>query len=392
MKSRIFIAFLCLLLMVTTPALATVDLCSYLEDMKWAAVSVDPKSNFLDVYLGTGDKWKEHDSFKRYILPDDTKPAAPDQMIERIDKLIVLFDVSKNFEVGNGPSLRNSLQLQLKALRDRIVPLQAQTVVSWQVEKDFVDTTFDRSEGTSVCNGSTFTSNSVFLEDSLTVPPLVLNIDKMVLVEGLPSFENFRYIATLEQAVEIRAIVTEIQQIFTTLQLVAVNRATIRLHTIDQAWSNYLEKGYSQYPWESLLNSYVGTFSWTEAPKSQWVLLHPEVAALADIRATSGASVEGALLLHGLGYIRYFGDKRDWYTGLSATASLTTDESFGAGAGATLHFGHTSIYKSIPHVSVGILWHDFKDGSSGPILGISLDFWRLLNSDNAEDLYQKAIN
>jgi hypothetical protein len=167
--------------------------------------------------------------------------------------------------------------------------------------------------------------------------------------------------------------------------------AAKRLTEIDRGWSNYLEKGFSQYPWEVVLNSRTVGFNWTSPPRRQWIFLHPEAGALIDARASKRASTETGLLVHGLGHLWYFGASRGTFVGLSGTASVSNDPAFGAGAGGTLHWGNTTVHSRVPHVSLSVLWQDYAVGKAGLAIGVSLDFWRLAQATNGEDMYQSAV-
>jgi hypothetical protein len=203
------------------------------------------------------------------------------------------------------------------------------------------------------------------------------------------------YYATLRQAIEFRAVTDRIQVTFRAVKRKPFERVTARLADIDLGWSNYLEKGFSQYPWESVLNSYVtpklfGAFAWDKAPHEQLVFLHPELGIELDTRSAQDASAQVSLMIHALGYIHYFGETRDWFLGASATMTFS-DQDFGLGIGPTLHMGWANAYSILPHISVGAYWHDFESGGRGPILGFSLDFWRLLNKTSGASFYQAAL-
>ncbi len=210
------------------------------------------------------------------------------------------------------------------------------------------------------------------------------------LVKKPPTGSPSVYYATVTQAIEIRAVVDRMRTIFVALKEKPYERVTARLTDIDASWSNYLEKGYSQYPWESLLNSYVTPFTWESPPHHQFVFLHPELGFEIDTRAAKGSSAQAALMVHTVGYVAYPSDARDWFVGGSATLTFS-DQDFGLGIGPTLHVGWAKTYSVLPHISVGAYWHDFSSGSHGPIIGFSLDFWRLLNKDNGSDLFKSAL-
>jgi hypothetical protein len=96
-------------------------------------------------------------------------------------------------------------------------------------------------------------------------------------------------------------------------------------------------------------------------------------------------------MLHTLGYIHYFGDERSWFLGASATLSFS-DVDHGLGIGPTLHFGSARTHSYIPHVSIGLLWHDFENGPDGPVLGVSIDLMRLFDHDGPMAEYKAALS
>jgi len=84
------------------------------------------------------------------------------------------------------------------------------------------------------------------------------------------------------------------------------------------------------------------------------------------------------LLVHGLGYIHYFGSDRSWFCGASATGCVTADEGNGFGYGITVHLGSTLVTSTLPHVSVGVLWHDGRD-DDGLQVSLGIDLLRLFD-------------
>lgn len=158
---------------------------------------------------------------------------------------------------------------------------------------------------------------------------------------------------------------------------VDVSSAVVALSQNAVAWENYLQRGYPQYPWENLANSWLVSSAWDRAPSGQFVLLHPEPGALMDVDRADTADLSAGLLVHGLGYLRYFGDDRAWFCGASATGCLTGDEGNGFGYGLTLHVGSTKASNPLPHISVGLLYHDGVE-DDGFQVSLGVDVLRLL--------------
>ncbi len=127
------------------------------------------------------------------------------------------------------------------------------------------------------------------------------------------------------------------------------------------AWSNYLQDGYSQFPWElaanSLIDSWHGPNHLSEPPNWQLVLLHPELGV--SMRATreySEVKPEVVVLVQALGFVNYPSESNNWFWGLSTTG--TFNDSYGFGIGGTLLLGGKSLSSFLPPISVGIQFYD----------------------------------
>jgi len=237
---------------------------------------------------------------------------------------------------------------------------------------------FAKSSAHDTCGDEQVASDAVFFARP-GVPPLVLVAQAMApsVIPGVPASTGAVLYASAREAMAVRATVGAVQTLFSAERQQALDGAVARLTTISRGWTHYLEHGYSQYPWEAALNS-VGT-SWSRAPRLQIVLIHPEPAALLDLREAKRSVLEGALLVHGAGLIGYGGDTRSWFLGASATAAVTTSRALGLGGGGTLHLGHTALRARVPHVSLSVLAFATR-GKKAPFIGLSVDLWRLLGS------------
>lgn len=384
------------------PAAWAQDLCALVLDTTHH-LAVDPSSDayraFEDAYTGGAEKaWREVPGALRYRAPDQEEPGpalGPGEILERLWSLEEAVRTSPAFadERKNGSFLREILTRQITAVRAEVLPLKAEEELEWRSAKDFVGTRWHRVQRPpAACAGAEYATDTLYFSEQGPKSPVALRIVPFADLD--PDVENAIYLADPEQAAEFRVVVAEVNALFLPFRLAALNRTVRRLDEIDKAWENYLTKGYSQYPWEALVNSWrrLNRFSWSSPPTRQFVFLHPEAAMVMDARSTEGAALDGSLLLHGLGYIHYFGATRNWFLGASATGAVTTDEDLGLGVGGTLHFGHSAIQSRVPHVSLSVLFHDTRSGSNGPFIGVSVDLWRLFEAAGSEGIYRSVLS
>jgi hypothetical protein len=166
-----------------------------------------------------------------------------------------------------------------------------------------------------------------------------------------------------------------------------------RMSEINDAWKNYLQNGYSQYPWELLINSELYRGPWYEPPDHQLVVFHPEVGFSADIlHGASEANVDAALMIHALGYVKYTGTSNDSYFGGSLSFMYDDEDKLAAGLAA--HLGFAKFGTALPAFTVGVYWRDFDHGlSRGNLeLGMSIDLLRLLDREGGDKAFlQQAL-
>ena len=135
-------------------------------------------------------------------------------------------------------------------------------------------------------------------------------------------------------------------------------------------WVNYLDRGFSQYPWEAMINGWATSYSVESPPGHQFIILHPDAALELGPMRTSEATVKEALTLATLGWIDYYGDAGQSFWGVAGAVSFRDD--MGLGVGGQLYFGSTA--------SIGLMWHDRNrdDRIDGrPFLSVSIDLFRL---------------
>jgi hypothetical protein len=154
-----------------------------------------------------------------------------------------------------------------------------------------------------------------------------------------------------------------------------------------ERWENYLDKGYSQYPWESLFNGAVLDIPELGPPDRQWIVLHPALGIEVSTRELDEMQVKEALDLEVIGYLKYRGAKYEDFWGGSLTVSLRDD--VGPGFGVLAHVSRS--------FNIGLSWHDFdRDGAyfdDSPCVFCSLDVFRFVSSTGSKlrDRYESTV-
>ncbi len=148
----------------------------------------------------------------------------------------------------------------------------------------------------------------------------------------------------------------------------------VALHEIvaaDARWENYLTSGYSQYPWESLVNGVVLSFDALHPPRAQWILLHPGLGVELSTLTWQDIRGKGVVNLELLGHLRYTGDSGQNYLGASVTATFRED--MGTGLGLLLHPRR--------NIHLGLVWHpQDRGGEESPYVFMTWDFFRLVQA------------
>lgn len=147
-------------------------------------------------------------------------------------------------------------------------------------------------------------------------------------------------------------------------------RAHLKVLRADRRWTNYLEHGYSQYPWEALLNGWVLDFDAFDPPRAQWILLHPALGVEVSTVSLDELTANEALSVELAGYVGYYGDDSEHYFGGSLAMTLTEDEK--PGFGVVLHWEKS--------FSLGLTWRDEDDDNhyldEDPFVFLSFDLFR----------------
>lgn len=383
------------------PDFAHAGLCDLLE-----FASPEESASLRDpVYLVNNEAWRDSPSAEKYIdvvfedevAADSEDPESsgltPDEVAARLDRLMRQVRSSSAFQDDrdNGVLLRRALLAQLEFVKKNVPSAQPNEAIEWKSADQFVNKQWTNEMKEETCDDRLYHADIFYFDREEPRTPLALVIARLD-DEGEDA-EAFFYIADKGQSTEVRAVVAEVNRLFHEFRRAPIARTIKRLDKIDGAWTNYLTKGYSQYPWETYVNSFrtLVDYSWAKPPGHQWIVLHPEAVMVVDARSTQDASLKPGLLVHGLGWINYVGDENKWFWGVSATGSITSSSNRGLGGGGTLHFGHTAIHNRVPHISLSVLWHDTRSGRSAPFIGLSLDLWRLLDETSNEPRFREVL-
>ena len=195
-------------------------------------------------------------------------------------------------------------------------------------------------------------------------------------VEALPQAKAQDFLHR-RQAVEL--LLTRFRRPSRSRALTAIRQAADR-------WEVFLDRGRSQYPWETWLNEHGPlrvASSIQRPPERQWVVAHPELGV--EVRTSGRWLSEGtaseAALLHLIGHVWYRwkdpmipSNGLRWW-GLSTAATL--QDATGPGFGIVAMYG--------PTITVGAMWHDEdRPGSwlsQPPRLVFGIDLYRFATQD-----------
>jgi hypothetical protein len=147
-------------------------------------------------------------------------------------------------------------------------------------------------------------------------------------------------------------------------QVALVSEANIQemRHAVDR-WENFLDRGYSQMPWESLINGWLIKPPELGPPSHQWLLLHPAAGLELGVDPLDETRMKEAMQVELLGHIWYRGEDLGDYWGVSSTMSLRED--LAPGVGAQVHF--------MRNWTLGVSWHDVDED---PFVCLSVDLFR----------------
>lgn len=162
-------------------------------------------------------------------------------------------------------------------------------------------------------------------------------------------------VLTKEQALDIRYRGNTINEL---LELFTKEPREIILKRIEEShkrWVNFMDNGYTMFPWESSLNAKYLNWTIKSPPAWQIILLHPglgiqlPMSLVSDFNAID-IRVSQSLYIEVLGILKYRGDFNNNYTGFSGTIVLRDD--IGPGIGINTHLSRRA--------ALGLNWH-FSD-------------------------------
>lgn len=150
-------------------------------------------------------------------------------------------------------------------------------------------------------------------------------------------------------------------------------------------WATFIDKGYSQYPWEMYLNGrLIDTTDIEHPPSHQWIFLHPSLGVELSGQKFSSLTAKEALTVQTVGHLWYGWKKKEEpaaglrWIGLSGVVSLRSD--VGTGVGVMAHWGKL--------VNIGVVWHDFnRDGkifNDRAAINLGIDLYRFAKREIPE--------
>ncbi len=176
-----------------------------------------------------------------------------------------------------------------------------------------------------------------------------------------------------KQAKEIRDKLQTINALLHKLKEKERKKVISAIKKAEKRWRSYIFNGFSQYPWEALLNGHLTSFDIQHPPKLQYLLLHPELSF--EVKTDNLQAKIEVLTVEVIGILRYQNEWKNFY-GLSLIVNMRDD--LGAGVGALVHY---NMY------SLGIVWHDIDDDGNRfddpPFLTVGIDLYKLFENKNS---------
>jgi len=190
--------------------------------------------------------------------------------------------------------------------------------------------------------------------------------DQLPLYEWADDGEHVRLLLPADEVREWRLLQNALSNLVE-VQTRLIGTANVQyLRDAVERWENYLDRGYSQMPWESLINGWVIAvpgFPKLGPPNHQWIIVHPTVGLELGVDPLDETRVKEAMHIEVLGHIRYHGEKLGNYWGVSAIISLRED--LDPGVGALVHISR--------NWNLGVTWHDVDED---PFIVFSADLFQ----------------
>ena len=190
--------------------------------------------------------------------------------------------------------------------------------------------------------------------------------EELPLYEWAEDGERVRLLLTSEQMRQWRLLQNTLTTLITDLSDLLSAKNVQELEDAVERWENFLDRGYSQMPWESLVNGWLiepPGFPELGPPGHQWILLHPTVGLELSVDPLDEAKIKEAMHVEFLGHVWYRGEQLEDHWGVSATVSLRED--LDPGIGVLVHIKR--------NWNLGVTWHDVDED---PFLFFSVDLFR----------------
>jgi hypothetical protein len=184
--------------------------------------------------------------------------------------------------------------------------------------------------------------------------------------------DRYELLLTDDEMVDLRMRCDALTH-FLTERIRDVRKANVaELELAVARWENYLDHGYSMYPWESWLNGKWLDIPSLGPPDDQFIVMHPGLGVELWTRGFDDLDAKETLNLEVFGYLHYHGERYENYYG--GSLALTLREDLGPGLGALFHFSESW--------NLGVTWHDVDDDGryfdDSPFVFFSLDLYRFV--------------
>jgi hypothetical protein len=355
MRTRILALFLCTLaaFLVSAPALSAQTLVDV------------PPPEFEDPSIDGWEADEETSPFHRKRFEDTyTEKIQAGQIHVVASEMISLFDAQ---DWGENEPRQEQIMNQLQRL------LGAMSLALRLTDIDGpLDTLAEQDIFIGALNGEGFGLHDLRIETLTDTTGNDVSVyfkglpDELILYEWTEDEEAVLLLLTPEQMRQWRLLQNALSDLVNKQVLLVGEKNVQELEDAVERWENFLDRGYSQMPWESLVNGWlIETPGFPELgpPGHQWILLHPTVGLELSVDPLDEAKVKEAMHVEFLGHIWYRGEQLGDYWGVSATVSLRED--LDPGIGVQVHIKR--------NWNLGVTWHDVDED---PYVFFSVDLFR----------------